>query len=256
MWASHVDQERLQRVDTSRNQWHRDGWRPESRATARSHPTEEVEESDDFSKRPSGTWGEADVGGFDHQEAAAQFEELRRNLTQLSKTRTKDSSGLTLRRTRSGRSGSLARVPTRQTLERPETGRTTSSIAKTSPQSPGTEEDVDLEAGEKKEDEEEEEEDLELDQFLREGHFEKRSDGASAKKVGVIFKNLTVKGTGSTATFVRTLPDAILGTFGPDLYHVICRFVPALAKKNGELRTLVHDFTGCVRDGEVCYSCF
>lgn len=252
MWASHVDQERLQRVDTSRNQWHRDGWRPESRATASSHPTEEVEEPDDFFKHSSGTWGEADVGGFNHQEAAAQFEELRRNLTQLSKTRTKDSSGLTLRRTRSGRSGSLARATTRQTLERPATRRTTSSIAEASPQTPGTEEDVDLEAGEKKDDEEgEEEEDLELDQFLREGHFEKRSDGASAKKVGVIFKNLTVKGLGSTATFVRTLPDAVLGTFGPDLYHIICRFIPSLAKKNGELRTLVHDFTGCVRDGEM-----
>jgi ABC-type multidrug transport system ATPase subunit len=250
MWASHIDQERLQRVDTNKNQWHRDEWRPESRTTARSHPTEEVEDPDEFFKHPSGTWGEADVGGFDHQEAAAQFEELRRNLTQLSKTRTKESSGLTLRRTRSGRSGSLARVSTRQTLERPETRRTTSSIAETSPQTPGTEQDIDVEAGEKKDDEEDEE-DLELDQFLREGHFEKRSDGASAKKVGVVFKNLTVKGVGSTATFVRTLPDAILGTFGPDLYHIICRFIPALAMKGGELRTLVHDFTGCVRDGEM-----
>lgn len=86
---------------------------------------------------------------------------------------------------------------------------------------------------------------------MREGHFEKRTDGESAKKVGVIYKNLTVKGVGSAATFVRTLPDAILGTFGPDLYHTICRFVPALARRTGETRALINDFTGCVRDGEM-----
>ena len=64
-------------------------------------------------------------------------------------------------------------------------------------------------------------------------------------------QNLTVKGEGSTASFVRTLPDAILGTFGPDLYNIISRFIPALAKRHGETRTLINDFSGCVRDGEM-----
>ncbi len=57
-----------------------------------------------------------------------------------------------------------------------------------------------------------EDEDFELGDFIREGHFEKRTgDGRSTKKVGVVFKNLTVKGLGASASFVRTLPDAILG---------------------------------------------
>lgn len=86
---------------------------------------------------------------------------------------------------------------------------------------------------------------------MREGHFERRTDGSSDKKVGVIYKDLTVKGFGSTTSFVRTLPDAILGTFGPDLFKIICRFVPALARRRGETRTLIHGFTGCVRDGEM-----
>ena len=256
MWASQIDQDRLQRIDTNRNLWHREDPRPQSRTTARSHPTEEVEDQDEFDHYASGTWGEGDVGRFDREEAARQFEDLRRNLTELSRTRTKDSSGLTLRRTRSGRTGSLSRVPTAQSLDRPATRRTTStvpSVPEGSTHTPGVEEteEPDLEAGEEKKDDEDEEDDLELDQFLREGHFEKRSDGASAKKVGVIFKDLTVKGVGSTTSYVRTLPDAVLGTFGPDLYKLISRLIPSLAMKHGELRTIIHDFTGCVRDGEM-----
>ncbi|KAI4781789.1 putative ABC transporter, partial [Aureobasidium sp. EXF-8845] len=59
------------------------------------------------------------------------------------------------------------------------------------------------------------------------------------------------KGVGAGATFVRTLPDAILGTFGPDLYHNLSRFIPFLRHKNGELKTLINDFSGVVRDGEM-----
>lgn len=86
---------------------------------------------------------------------------------------------------------------------------------------------------------------------MREGHFEKRKDGRSAKKVGVVFKNLTVKGVGASATFVKTLPQAVLGTFGPDLYRLISRFIPFLQIKSGETRTLINDITGVVRDGEM-----
>jgi ATP-binding cassette, subfamily G (WHITE), member 2, SNQ2 len=94
--------------------------------------------------------------------------------------------------------------------------------------------------------------DFALGDFLREGHFEKRVDGHSAKRIGVIYKNLTVKGIGITATFVKTLPDAIVGTFGPDLYRLLCRFLPFLSfDGGGATRTLIHDFTGVVRDGEM-----
>lgn len=99
----------------------------------------------------------------------------------------------------------------------------------------------------------EKEADFELGPFIKEGHFEKRTEaGSSAKKVGVVFKNLTVKGIGSTANFVQTLPNAVLGTFGPDLYRIVCSFVPALRfGKQGQMRTLTNDFTGIVRDGEM-----
>ncbi|KAL9634498.1 MAG: hypothetical protein Q9164_004047, partial [Protoblastenia rupestris] len=97
------------------------------------------------------------------------------------------------------------------------------------------------------------EEEFQLGPFIKEGHFEKRTQqGGSAKKVGVVFKNLTVKGLTSTTNYAKTLPDAILGTFGPDLYQLVCRFVPILSfKKHQPLRTLTYDFTGIVRDGEM-----
>ncbi|ATY61789.1 ABC drug exporter [Cordyceps militaris] len=53
---------------------------------------------------------------------------------------------------------------------------------------------------------------------------------------------------------VRTLPQAILGTFGPDLYGHITKLIPALnfGKGSGpEIRDLIHDFTGVVRPGEM-----
>lgn len=131
-----------------------------------------------------------------------------------------------------------------KSINRPDTRPSSSSAEKE--KEPG-----DLESGPREEVEEpqqEEEDEFELGQFMKEGHFEKRTEAGSAKKVGVIYKDLTVKGVAAGATYVRTLPDAILGTFGPDLYRILCGFFPALNFKRPELRTLIHGFTGCVRD--------
>lgn len=95
---------------------------------------------------------------------------------------------------------------------------------------------------------------FELEQFIREGHLEKRNpqNGESTKKVGVLFKNLTVKGVGVSATSVRTLPQAIAGTFGPDLYNFVSSWIPALNFRSpGKPRDLIRDFTGVVRPGEM-----
>jgi ABC-type multidrug transport system ATPase subunit len=95
---------------------------------------------------------------------------------------------------------------------------------------------------------------FELEQFIRDGHLEKRNpqNGESTKKVGVLFKNLTVKGVGTTATSVRTLPQAITGTFGPDLYNLLSSWIPALSFRSpGKPRELIRDFTGVIRPGEM-----
>nr|POE53616.1 brefeldin a resistance protein [Quercus suber] len=231
MWGTSLDENRLRQPDSSHgptNQWHRGDPQPNSERLHEPHPTEEVEDQSPDRDGEEGTWGERDVGGFTATGALEDYESLRRNLSQLSRSRSKDTEA-------SGKS---------RPLRRSDTERTTNTNA---PSTTKTEMEAgDLEAGQGQDDEEE----FELGQFMKEGHFEKRSEEGSAKKVGVIYKDLTVKGVGSTASFVRTLPDAILGTFGPDLYHILCGFFPALAGKR-PTRNLINGFTGCVRDGEM-----
>ena len=172
--------------------------------------------------------------------AMEDYEALRREVTNLSKTQSKSS-------VKSDGRG-LSRVFSIQT------GRSKATRASTKGSTLGnaTESDVDREAGDAQ-GTTAQEEDFELGSFIKEGHFEKRTEaGESAKKVGVVYKNLTVKGVGRKATFVRTLPDAILGTFGPDLYRSLSSYMPALRfGKQEQTRDLIHDFTGVVRDGEM-----
>jgi len=208
-------------------------------AGRRHNPDATLEEadSDEHDHRdPSGTWGERDVGGFGADNARGDLEALRKDLSTLSQTRSNNTQD-SLRRTKSAlsaKSKKSARQQPSSALSEPEKDQ------------------EDLEADDVEAQRvEEEEEDFELDQFMREGHFEKRSDGESYKKVGVIYKDLTVKGVAANASYVKTLPDAILGTFGPDLYRIVSRYIPALQRRKGDLRTLVNGFTGCVRDGEM-----
>ncbi|KAL5392982.1 hypothetical protein PMIN06_006396 [Paraphaeosphaeria minitans] len=228
MWGSGLTRSN---TEDGRNPWHNE---------AQNHPDrlEEVEtppEASDFDEdgyrhNVGGTWGERDAGDLDTRHAAEEFAVLRERLTNMSRTQSRaserpDGLAKTMSR-RSGRSGAQRRH----------------SMAATESNADGEYEDA---AAEK-------EEDFELGAFMKEGHFEKRKNGQSAKKVGVIWKNLTVQGVGSTSTFVRTLPDAIIGTFGPDLYKLVSRFIPALKlSRHSQTRTLIHDFQGCVRDGEM-----
>lgn len=140
---------------------------PESESTGINSPNNGV------ASRSEGTWGERDAGGPVNQRMAMEdYEALRRELTTLSKTRSKDTGkdGGTLSRVQTGGSATARKTETRggNSLEYTTTTAT------------------DVERG----DAEDDEDDFELDQFMREGHFEKRKDGHSAKKVGVLFKNL------------------------------------------------------------------
>lgn len=151
----------------------------------RPHQPEEASSSSSGLDTPhDGTWGERDVGGpVNFRNAMLDYEEMRRELTHLSKTR----SGKSAKTTKTNKS---------------EPRRVKSSAQQ--------EQDVEAQGEEEKE-AEDEEEDFELGDFLKDGHFEKRQEGRSAKKVGVVYKNLTVQGVGATSTFVKTLPGAVIG---------------------------------------------
>jgi ATP-binding cassette subfamily G (WHITE) protein 2 (SNQ2) len=208
MLGNTVDGDALRRTQSS--MWQQQQQQPISQQTVEGgqhNPTSSS--SSDTGVVQEGKWGERGQEDVTAQEAMQEFESLRHNLMSLHKTRTTETNASKANASR--RASNAARVPSakyRQNVDDDESK-------------------TDVEAGP------EESEGFELGQFMREGHFEKRSEeDGSLKRVGVVYENMTVKGVGSTTSFVRTVPDAILGTFGPD-------------------RTLINDFTGCVRDGEM-----
>jgi ABC-type multidrug transport system ATPase subunit len=187
--------------------------------------TDDLASTPSHSSTPDGTWGERDATEHvNARDAMIEYEEMRRTLTGLERTQTQQT-----RKSYLGRTRSLAR---RQTTHATEAS----------------------EAQEGANGEEQDGDEFSLHEFLEEGHLGKRDgEGRATKKVGVVFKHLSVEGVGATVTFVKTLPDAILGTFGPDLYRLASRFIPVLPRigAGGEKRVLINDFTGVVRDGEM-----
>ena len=188
-------------------------------------------------RNEDGTWGERDIGGPVYRDdAMADFEEMRKELSRLSMQRTR-SRASTTNRERLGLDRTLTsrRARTQRT-------HTASAISAT------TDEDIEARDGVVEEDT-----DFDVGAFLKDGHFEKRTEaGESAKKVGIVFKNLTVKGVGASHAFAKTVPQAVAGTFGPDLYRLLCRFFPALRfGRHPPTRNLINDFSGVVRDGEM-----
>jgi len=178
----------------------------------RPHNPEEATSSGGPGVEGDGMWGERDVGGpVNLRTAMHDYEELRKELTTLSRTR----SGKSARTTRSGARQSTVALQKVQS----------SASRRSQPTRASTRGD-DIEAQEEEEklpgpdDDAESEEEFELGGFLKDGHFEKRDESGSAKKVGVVYKHLTVQGVGATSTFVRTLPNAVIG--------VSCQLIDAL----------------------------
>ena len=172
---------------------------------------------------------------------------MRRELSQLVRTKSAETQ-------KSAKSSKFGRIPSaKSVLSRRKTSKSGPDAAAVADIEKGTQLEKEASNADSDHEGDELDESFQLDQFLKDGYLEQRTaEGGSAKKVGVIYKNLTVKGAGSKATFVRTLPEAIFGTFGPDLYKFICRFIPALSfGGKGEVRDLIKDFTGVIRDGEM-----
>ena len=166
-----------------------------------------------------GRWGETGAGEpVSRSGAVEDLEEMRRELTRLS-----------LNRTKSATAKSVQRLKSKTSRRDEEKG------------VDGASSDTEIDG------------DFDLGEFLIGGHLERRTTaGEPAKKVGVVFKNLTVQGVQTGASFVRTLPHAVVGTFGPDLYNVICRFVPQFRfGRKPPIRELISDFSGAVREGEM-----
>ncbi|KAI9904474.1 hypothetical protein N3K66_001003 [Trichothecium roseum] len=224
MWGNTIDGDALRRTQSATEG-------PEGHFAHRTvlPPVEQVDESgssgSDVDITRDGTWGERDAQRLNQERAREEYEALGRNLIQLHKTRTTESG--------------VSRVRSRTANARGQSRATDVERGEDDDGHPGD--------GQVAGDGDE----FDLEEFMREGHLEKRTTAGSMKKVGVTFEHLTVKGVGSTATFVRTVPDAILGTFGPDLYRLVCELLPSLQFRKPPTRELLHDFTGVVRNGEM-----
>ncbi|TIA85057.1 hypothetical protein E3P99_04086 [Wallemia hederae] len=72
-------------------------------------------------------------------------------------------------------------------------------------------------------------------------------------QIGVAWKNLIVRGAGSGSAFIKTFPEAVVGTLGPDVYHAVTKYIPQfkLFGKNPPIRTLINSFTGSLGGGEM-----
>lgn len=265
MWGANIAPQQTR--DSRRNPWHDDEYIQDGREEVVT-PPRDSDEIPDGTDLNAGTWGERDGGRLNTRTAADDLNVLREELASLSRTRSAGAQSerndglfktISRKSTRQnapqserndGLLRTISRKSTRQTApHRPSTAdydhRRTSSVARTDT----ADKEADDEPGDIGAVAAEKEDDFELGEFMKEGHFEKRKDGESTKKVGVVYKNLTVKGVGSTATFARTLPDAIMGTFGPDLYHLVSGWIPALRMgRHKQTRTLIHDFSGVVKE--------
>jgi ABC-type transport system involved in cytochrome c biogenesis ATPase subunit len=75
-----------------------------------------------------------------------------------------------------------------------------------------------------------------------------------ASRIGVTFENLSVSAVAGTEVPVKTLPRAVLNTFGPDQYnfirtHILNRFLGS--KQSHNARALLSGFTGIAKPGEL-----
>lgn len=238
MWGTGLT--RTNTEESRRNPWHNEAQNHQDRLEEVETPPEDgdTSESDEDGYRPDvgGSWGERDTGDINTRTAADEFAVLRERLTAISRPQSRCSEHP------DGLVKTLSHMSQRS-------GKSTQQRRQSMPRA---EHDIDEEPGDVAAAATEKEDEFELGAFMKEGHFEKRKNGRSAKKVGVVWKNLTVQGVGSTTTFVRTLPDAIIGTFGPDLYALASRLIPALkSSRQSQTRTLIKDYSGVVKDGEM-----
>ncbi|KAI9673326.1 MAG: hypothetical protein M1829_004092 [Trizodia sp. TS-e1964] len=96
------------------------------------------------------------------------------------------------------------------------------------------------------------EEQLEIERLMTRIFGQTRQANSEEEKtrhVGVVFRNLTVKGIGLGAALQPTLGDLFLGI--PRLVKGLFSKGSNAASRNPPVRTILNDFTGCVRPGEM-----
>ncbi|KAK9465722.1 ABC-2 type transporter-domain-containing protein [Lipomyces arxii] len=90
-----------------------------------------------------------------------------------------------------------------------------------------------------------------LEAYIRNETSKEHASGLPSKRIGVSFTDLTVKGVGTGANYVPDFIDAFLGFFGMDVYNWIRNNGPKAFRPQMPVRTILSNFNGLVRGGEM-----
>ena len=94
-----------------------------------------------------------------------------------------------------------------------------------------------------------------LRQWIENRNVDEESQGIPHKRLGLSWRNLSVHApSGSSASFVKTLPQAILGTFGLDLFSIIKALIAQRSNVdlNGRsMNTIIGGHQGVLKPGEM-----
>jgi ATP-binding cassette subfamily G (WHITE) protein 2 (SNQ2) len=78
-------------------------------------------------------------------------------------------------------------------------------------------------------------------------------NGAEVKTASLSFEDLSVQSPGDTVHPVKTLPRAILNTFGPDQYNFIKSKFASWFPRKSNGKQILTDFTGLLHPGEMLF---
>lgn len=83
------------------------------------------------------------------------------------------------------------------------------------------------------------------------GQLKEEAIGRKRKQIGIVFKNLTVKGVDSGQSTVRTFPKAIWRTISGQELHGLVNFLTGGKLSKPPTKDILHDFNGFVKPGEM-----
>ncbi|KAF3941557.1 hypothetical protein ABW19_dt0205188 [Dactylella cylindrospora] len=169
--------------------------------------------SNDQTDYREGRWGEdSEESSVNIERAEAEFQEIRRELSNLSHRPSEPHLTLTLTRSRK-------RVPDEEKAQ--EEG------------SEGTEVEQGI---------------IDLEDYLKRTNRQREESGIIAKKVGVSFRDLAVTGTAGSKLYARTFKDELVDLFGGSIVQILARLLPS---KKPEVKAIIQGFNGVVKPKEM-----
>ncbi|KAK6519369.1 hypothetical protein TWF281_003203 [Arthrobotrys megalospora] len=165
-----------------------------------------------------GRWGEeSDQSSVNIQRAEAEFQEIRRELSNISGRQETPSLGLRLTRSR-------RQVPDEEKAQK------------------------EVDPSETEGEQEHDHDIIDLEDYIRRSNEQLEESGILRKKVGVSFRDLSVSGTAGEKMYAKTLKDELVELFGGSIFNLI---KGALPLKKPPSKAIIQGFNGVVKPKEM-----